>query len=403
MNWHRDISFQRIGSRLSADRRLAATGIAFGLILLAALWSALPVLINHWNFPPNDDPVVYQRMIDRDFFAYRNYYGHNIARIITLTYYYYITPLLTAVALIYAFRGYGKWAALALWVSVWLISRVALFDMYAGTFVAVLGIYATALIGLRVYSDFLERKQPGIVAAAILFGVVVFHNSSSVVFLVGIVGMTAFYIRGRWTALAVIAPAVVFAANRVLTGGNSNAARILTPIKQMVTALESGTLPPPLDQIAALLTISNLPAPLIAAFEPLKGSTLRAVAAFPSPHLTEFTLLRFVGEYVGPGLTVLLILGLAAAYDGWLRGWRPRRDPMVIGMLVIALALPLFVFTPLTPNGDRMAKMMLAHWVMLSMLSTVVWLRFRASRRLTIVVVTLLAGLAITGMLDNVP
>lgn len=317
---------------------------------LAALYSALPVLVNGWTLPPANDTDNLAKL-GFPWLSPIGYYGHYPAWLIGYTWYYYLTPLLTLAGFFFCFRRYGPVTVALTWGAAWLLSGVLIYDMQRATFIGIVGIYGLGLPLVRLST----RWNTGVVLLAM--GLPLFHAFSGMAWGAGMGLYSLLSRRQFFLRVAVVVAVGVFISGFALQSSVLQA--LFLP-----HVLIHGAMPSGWDFIGAIP---------IWRFTVCEGCR----PAFLS--------------YFGTG--GMLFLGVAAEimWISWRKGWRPKSDPAIITIAWTLLPLSVMTFTPLAINADRTAKVLAAMLLILAAVALVSCLKHLHSQRATLIAGSLTA------------
>lgn len=301
-----------IGGGVNSTEIASTTGIAFrrlgmasgrpsvafwGGLALAILFSCIPVLLRGYTYPPGDDPVM---LAGRMGWGLHRYYGQWGANLLGMTLYYYLTPMFAYLGCWALLWRYGSITPVLAWASLWLICRTLLLDLHAGTFVGIINFYWIGFILLRTIA---EQRWAWAMGLAAL--VVPFHTATGLMLTLGM-GCYAVLFR-RWQ-VGLIAGALVLAAGL--------------------------------------------------SWWLLSSSVSLIIYAGRVPNAYDMSLARLVVEYIGFGLIVYWYLSMTAVIYAWQAGWRPKLDPALVMLAIMAALLGLMNLPGLSVNTDRTTKLL---------------------------------------------
>lgn len=290
-------------------------------------------MINNFTYPPGDDPVRLEDSINAAGWVYR-YYGHFPAALFGMTAYYYSTPVLIFFGLWFLLSRYGVALPVTAWGVLFLVNRTVLFDLYAGSFVGLVSFFFLGFGILRLHARWIEGTA-GWWVALLAPLLVVFHSFTGLVTTLGLAGY-AFLARK---------PNLIYVSGLMV-------AMVLVS----AWALDSS--------ISRVGIVPSLADPFVGAFVEYE----------------RMGYARFIAEYLGPGTILILSAGLMLAAQALARGWRPRNDLAIMGLVVMVVPLGIATFTDLALNADRTAKLLVSVITLLSLYSiweTVPFFRFR--------------------------
>ncbi len=288
------------------------------------IYAGLPVLINDFTYPPGDDPLRLEHSLYRAGWIYR-YYGHFPAYFLGMTLYYYSTPVFIYGGLWFLLGRYGQWLPLAAWVSLFLINRTVLFDLFAGSFVGLISFYFAGFGILRLHARWIERRS-GLGVAFLAPLLILFHSFTGLVTMLGLTGY----------ALLARRPKLIYVSGLMLATA-------------MVSAWVFGS------SIARIGIVPSLSDPFAEAF----------VEYDRMPYD------RFIAEYLGLGSILIITAGLLLGLQAFARGWRPKHDLAIFSLGIMVIPLSIATFTDLALNADRTAKLLVGVCLVLSLY--VIW------------------------------
>lgn len=295
----------------SSDSKTITEGLRNFLLLSTIIgiliYCSLPYLVNGFNWLPGDDHIDYVAQIKgiKEFQPQR-YYGIFPSLIIPLPIYYYLTPLLVFLGLYISLRNYGILTPIIAWIILFFITSVVLQDMEAGTFIGIIGFYT---IGIPSLGYIVKNRNTSwfIIPLAVAF-----HNVS------GLLITLAFTLRciafNRYRELWFVAPLGILIVLLLLYTETS---------------------------IQHIFSIG------------------RFTYTDPMP------IVKFLKTYLG--ISTLAIGGITFMYlyNSWRLGKKFIKDHFVIALGLLAVILPVFIFTSLQLNSDRLAKFLVGILVIL--------------------------------------
>ncbi len=306
--------------------------ITISAFVLVGVYSVLPSLINHYNFPSGDDPYYYLVMID-SFPGYSKYYGAVPGKWLGLTEYYYLTPLLVLTGLYIILRRYSIWCPILVWTTLFFITAPILQDMEAGTFVGIIGFYTVSLPLL-----YLTTRSSNIRLCTLLLPITIaFHTVSGAIASIGYIG-TSVADRKPLKLLALV-PLVALAAYLGVNHSSS-----LAQIARIIPFIDTPNLDYQMQQA-------------------------------PGDFTYRMPLNLFAKHYLGASTIALVGVSGLMFYNALKRGLRPKLDPFVLSLILLCVILPVFIFTDLQINSDRTAKFLVGILVILSSIALVVSLK----------------------------
>lgn len=298
--------------------------VPYGWLGLAAvaLFASAPVLIHGYTYPPGDDPLRLEGTLN---WTRQPYYGHFPAALLTMTVYYYLTPVLSYVGAWVLLRRYGEWTPLLAWGALWLICRTLQFDLHAGTFVGIIGLYFIGFCLLR-----LTEQCPPRVAPVLALIAAPFHAFTGTVLTMGVVSYAALSRRrsALWTA--------GFACLGVLISWKLLVSSVLPPVEAALSGVNPG----------------------------------QAIA-----DNSGMSFARLVIEYIGLGLIVYWFLAFMLVMHSWERGWRPKVDGGMVSLGFMAAYLGVMSLPVIAINADRTVKLMVGILTVLATVGIVAGLR----------------------------
>lgn len=273
------------------------------------------MLIHGYTYPPGDDPLRLEGTLN---WTRQPYYGHFPAAVLTMTVYYYLTPVLSYIGAWMLLRRYGAWTPLLAWATLWLLCRTLQFDLHSGTFVGIVGLYFIGFCLLR-----LIEKCPPRVAPVLALLAAPFHAFTGTVLALGVVSHAALSRKRSvlWTA--------GFAIVGVLISWKLLVSSVLPPVE----AVLGGVSP------AQVITDNS-----------------------------GMSFARLVIEYIGLGLIVYWHLAFMLVMHAWQRGWRPKVDGAMVSLGFMAVYLGVMSLPFIAINADRTVKLMVG---ILTVLATV--------------------------------
>ncbi len=182
--------------------------ISFALILI---YSFLPLIINGFDKPPADDA----RRLEELGFEFKRYLGHIPGLLIPMYWYFLLTPALVYIGLAVLI---GKSAPLA-WLVLMLLSGAILNHMHNGSHIPIINFYLFGLIAINF-----AAKKKFLYLTLILLPMPIFHTSSAVFIMVGLIIYGAFRPKPKillatlpaWIALFIWNHEIGTTLNRVL-------------------------------------------------------------------------------------------------------------------------------------------------------------------------------------------
>lgn len=301
--------------------------------MAATLYAIAPLMIHGYTWPQNDDPQRLQAQLDAGI-GWWGYYGHLPAYTIGMAAYYWLTPVIVYLGLWAAFSRYGWQTPIMLWTVLFGMARPLLFDLWAGTFIQQIGVYGLALPLMR-----LGAARPSWLMLAPV--IIAFHTVAGVI--ASVLALVGLALNRKWQLLALLGVG-----------------------------------------IAGMAGVSWL----------LFGSSLRHLGRLASGQLVApMPLMQWLGDYVGPGMWLLLTLGIGLIAYAWRRGWRPQRDGVMVGLLALVPPLAMLVFVA-TSNPDRPAKLLVECLILLVVVGAVDALKQLRDLRLTLAATVVLVGVA---------
>lgn len=297
--------------------RISTNRIPYGWLGLAAvaLFACAPVLAHGYTYPPGDDPLRLDGTLN---WTRQPYYGHFPAALLTMTVYYYLTPVLSYIGAWVLLRRYGAWTPLLAWGALWLLCRTLQFDLHAGTFVGIIGLYFIGFCLLRMI-----EKCPPRVAPILALCAAPFHAFTGAILAMGVVSYAVAIRKSHllWTAgFAIVG---VFISWKLLVSS------VLPPVEAVLGGVNPG-------QVIA----DN----------------------------SGMSFARLVIEYIGLGLIVYWHLAFMLAMHAWQRGWRPKVDGAMVSLGFMAVYLGVMSLPFIAINADRTVKLMVG---ILTVLATV--------------------------------
>lgn len=298
--------------------RALASRVPYGWLGLAAvaLFACAPVLAHGYTYPPGDDPLRLEGTLN---WTRQPYYGHFPAALLTMTVYYYLTPVLSYIGAWVLLRRYGAWVPVLTWAALWLLCRTLQFDLHAGTFVGIIGLYFLGFCLLRL----VDKYPPLAVLSA------PFHAFTGTVLVLGIVSLAAVAWKCAYPQRIYILWAAGFAIIGVLISWKLLVSSVLPPVEAVLSGVS--------------------PAQVIA-------------------DNSGMSFARLVIEYIGLGLIVYWHLAFMLAMHAWQRGWRPKVDGAMVSLGFMAVYLGVMSLPFIAINADRTVKLMVG---ILTVLATV--------------------------------
>jgi len=283
-------------------------------LILVTLYSFLPIVTHGYSYPPGNDIAWYQQIIDHPFSGSK-YYGMLPGALIGITAYYYLTPVAVFIGLHLVLSNYHPLASSLTWILIFLMSSVILQDMEAGTFVGIVGFYG---VSIPVLYFTLKSKDFRISIAYIPIAIL-FHTVAGIIISIGYIATSI--ITQQAKRLLFVAP-------------------FLTAVA-VYMALEhsSSTI-----QIARLIPFIDSP------------STTKSMISDVGHYTDPMPLMLFMKNYLGVSLFCLIGFTGLLVYNAMRRGYKPEIDTFILSLVFLSLFLPLFIFTDLQLNSDRIAK-----------------------------------------------
>ncbi len=156
---------------------------------LIVLWSFAPLLINFNSYPPGDDPIRLELLAERTWFDYK-YFGFWPIKLLGVSLYYYLTPLLSYLGLLFFFGMKKRWSAVIAMGLIYGLIPAIYFNLGAGTWISVINFMLVGLITVKVvYQLGSTRKRKYVLPAIILtFILPLIHNETGIYFAIMVIG-----------------------------------------------------------------------------------------------------------------------------------------------------------------------------------------------------------------------
>ncbi len=293
--------------------------LAIALVAVSG-FAFLPVIVHGYTYPPGDDPVGLQNILD---LRRHNYYGHLPAIILGMTFYYYLTPIFVFAGCYILLIRYGFATVCLTWLALFLLCRTLLFDLHSGTFVGLINFYFLGFLLFRLMARAVEQGKPLWPTALMATSLVLFHAFTGLLLWVGVASHAAIF-RFKFVIAAgvFLSAGVLFSAVYL----DSSIARLMFWISMISTSTEG--------------------VPFIAAMP------------FASVEHDALTWGKFGKQYVGEMLWIYWGIAAISAKFAHSNGWKPPRDVALIALALIVVPLAIMTFSPLAINADRTAKML---------------------------------------------
>ena len=306
-------------------------GLAFVFV-----YSLMPTIVNGWNHPPGNDIAsligiadeIYQNPIH-----YTRYFGSVPIIFVSVNIYYYSVPILIYLALFFTLRKYSLYCPIIAWTLLFFLMPSILEDMEAGSFVGVIGFYVISLIIIYITSNIRDfRSVYFLLPIALLFHIVA--GSLAIIAYIVSVLLTKRYIR-LLPLLPVIGIATYWA-----TQGSS------------------------LSQIGSVIPF-------------IHTDTLEALWKSEPKQFTDvMSLMVFIKTRLGISSFAFASISLLMLYNALRRGYRPKFDPFILGLIFLCAVLSIFTFTEMQINSDRTAKFLSGIIIILSSVSIISALKY---------------------------
>ena len=147
---------------------------------MIVLWSLAPLLLDISSYPPGDDPARLQAIADSGWNKYK-YLGYVPIKLMGLSLYYYLTPLLGYVGLLYFFGMEKRWSAVIAMGIIYGLMPALYFNLGAGTWISIVNFTLVGLVTVKVVHQLGMKPSSKklIISSLILtFAVPTFHNET---------------------------------------------------------------------------------------------------------------------------------------------------------------------------------------------------------------------------------
>jgi len=336
---------------LSKEDTIFLVGLTFSFV-----YALLPTLINGYNFPSGDDPYYYKTQLN-DFPEVLKYYGIVPGKLIGLTTYYYLTPILVYLGLYIGLKRFSIWCPILTWIVLFFMVSPVLQDMEAGSFIGVLGFYAVGipLLDYILKSDI--RRSTLLLPIALAF-----HTIAGILITIGFVGSVIS--TRKFIKLVALIPLALLAVYFGIHGSS-------------------------VYQVASLIPFIDTPT--------LDSLKVNQADYFPDVMPLDL----FAKNYLGASFIAFCGVSGLMFYNAVRRGYRPKLDPLIISFLFLTIVLPIFTFTDLQINSDRMAKFLVGVLVILSSIGLLNSLKYLDNKWLNYSSITFIVLLLFGTALDQ--
>lgn len=147
---------------------------------LIVLWSLSPLLLDLSSYPPGDDPFRLEQVAARGWNDYK-YLGYIPIKIIGVSLYYYLTPLLSYIGLLYFYGMEKRWSAVIAMGIIYGLMPALYFNLGAGTWISIVNFMLVGLVTVKVVHQLgMKPSSKRLVIASLIltFILPVIHNET---------------------------------------------------------------------------------------------------------------------------------------------------------------------------------------------------------------------------------